>query len=70
MPRTESQRRALAKYENKSYDKILLRLRKDTEPTREQITEAATEAGETVNGFIIEAIKQRMNFSPDNPKAE
>ena len=60
MPITDAQRRAKAKFEAKAYDKILLRLRRDTEPTKEQITQAATDAGETLNAYIIEAIKRRM----------
>lgn len=60
MPITDAQRRAKAKFESKAYDKILLRLRRDTEPTKKQITQAATDAGETLNAYIIEAIKRRM----------
>lgn len=57
----KSQIRAQAKWENKIYDKVLLRLRKDTEPTRETITQEAQKNGESVNEYIINAIKERIN---------
>lgn len=62
MPRTEAQRRALAKYEAKAYEKILIRIRTDsTDLSREKIQAAAEAAGLTVNTFILEAIAEKMN---------
>lgn len=60
MPETEAQKRAHAKYQSKAYDKILLRLRKDTEPTKETITKAAERTGLSVNAFIQEAITEKI----------
>ena len=61
MPETEAQKRAHAKYQSKAYDKILLRLRKDTEPTKETITKVAERTGLSVNAFIQEAITEKIN---------
>lgn len=49
--------KAVSKYESKAYDKILLRLKKGE---REKIQAKATEAGESLNGYIVKAINQRM----------
>jgi uncharacterized protein (DUF1778 family) len=60
MATSEAQIKAIRKYESKAYDKILLRIRKDTEPTRETITKAAEACGLSLNGFILEAIKEKI----------
>ena len=57
---SEAQKRAKEKYEKKSYDKCYIRLRKDGELTRDKITEAATEANESLNQYILKAIEERM----------
>lgn len=61
MPETEAQKRAHARYQSKAYDKVLLRLRKDTEPTRDTITKAAEKVGLSVNSFVQEAIKEKLD---------
>lgn len=61
MPISDAQRRAKAKFEAKAYDKVLLRIRNDTEPTRETITKEASKQGESLNAYIIEAIKRRID---------
>jgi len=58
--KTEAQKRATAKFERSVYDKILLRIRKDTEPTRETITAAADAAGLSLNGYIMEAVREKL----------
>ncbi len=60
MPETEAQKKAHAKYQSKTYDKVLLRLRKDTEPTRETITSKAAAHGMSVNAYIVEAITEKI----------
>ena len=60
MPVTEAGIRAHTKFEKKTYDKILLRLRKDTEPTRETITRKANDAGMSLNAFIVEAVREKI----------
>lgn len=52
---------ARTRWERKAYDKILLRLRKDTEPTRDSIASAANERGESMNEYIVNAIKNRLH---------
>lgn len=60
MPATKAHIRATTKYEAKAYDKILIRIRKDGDVTRETIAKAAELEGISLNGFIIEAIKEKM----------
>ena len=59
--RSEAQKRADVKYERKVYDKVLLRLRKDKEPTRDTIAQAAAASGTSLNAYIIEAIQQKLD---------
>lgn len=58
---TKAQTKAKIKYETKAYDKVLLRIRKDGDLTRDDITAAAADAGQSLNEFILESIRQRMN---------
>lgn len=52
--------KAHTKYEAKTYDKVLLRLRKDTEPTKETITKKAEAVGLSLNAYIVEAITEKI----------
>lgn len=61
---SEAQRKAVSRYETKSYDKILLRIRKDDDPsglTRDSITKAAEAEGMSLNVYILQAISEKMN---------
>lgn len=49
-----------ARYEAKAYDKIMLRLRKDA-LSGERVRECAEAAGESVNAYIVRAIRERMD---------
>ena len=60
MGKSEALKRANAKFERIAYSKVLLRLRNDTEPTRETVTKAATAAGMSLNAYIIQAIEEKM----------
>jgi uncharacterized protein (DUF1778 family) len=62
----KSQIKAQSKWEQKVYDKVLLRLRKDQEPTRDTIAAAAAASGESLNEYIINAVKNRL----DEPREE
>ena len=62
----KSQIKAQSKWEQKVYDKVLLRLRKDQEPTRDTIAAAAAASGESLNEYIINAVKKRL----DEPREE
>lgn len=60
-----AQKRATTKYENKVYDKILLRIRKDRpDPSglsRDSIQAAADAEGKSINAYILEAVNEKMN---------
>lgn len=60
MSRTEAQKRARSKYETKTYQQINLLLRKDEHPNRAEIAEAADAVGESLSGYIKQAIRERM----------
>ena len=55
---TPAQRRAVGRYEAANYDKVLVRLPKGE---REQIKSAADAAGESLNAYIVGAIRDRMD---------
>ena len=55
---TPAQRRAVGRYEAANYDKVLVRLPKGD---REQIKAAADAAGESLNSYIVGAIRDRMD---------
>ncbi len=57
---SKAQIKSTTKYEHNTYDKITLRLRRDAETTRNTVQAAADEAGESLNGYILEAVRRRM----------
>ena len=58
---SESQKRAKNKYTKKTYNTITIRSRKDDAGFQLEAIKAAAEAsGESVNTFIINAVKARM----------
>ena len=58
MPKvTKAQLQATAKYEQKAYFKVLLRIRKDEEEALKAAVEAS---GESMNGYIMTAVRERM----------
>ena len=56
-----SRTKAQNKYIAKAYDRVNLVLRKDTSPTKEEVQAAADAAGESLNAFIVGAIKKRLD---------
>ena len=60
MPTSKSHIRATIKYETKSYDKLCIRIRKDADITREDIQAAADLKGESVNAYVMEAVRRRI----------
>ena len=58
MPKSDAQRRANAKWESKAYKKILLRIRIED---FEEIAAAIEASGESTNGYIMKAIRERMD---------
>lgn len=63
---SKAQQRAVAKYDAKAYDKILLRLPKGK---KEVIQAHAGAQGESVNGFIGRAIDEAMERDGGAPAA-
>lgn len=62
---TPARIRANQKYDQKAYDKIIVRIHKDrlddSGLSRESIQKAAEDAGMSVNGFILQAVAEKMN---------
>ena len=54
---SKAQQKAVAKYENKAYDKTLIRMQKGG---LSLIKSAAEEQGESVNAYIIGAVNSRL----------
>lgn len=60
MPVSEAQKKATAKYEQQNYDKVLLRLEKGR---KGEIKAAAEKQEQSLNGFIVSAIDEKINRS-------
>ena len=57
---TEAQRRATAKWDRDNTEKITLKLYRARDPSKAQIQAAAGAAGQSVNAWIVDAIKQSL----------
>lgn len=57
---SKAQIKSTTKYEHNNYDKVTLRLRRDADLTRDRLQEAADAAGESLNSYIMEAVRRRM----------
>ena len=57
---TEAQRRASLKWEQGNNEKITVKLRVGSDPSKDEIRQAAQQAGQSVNQWIIEAIKDKL----------
>ena len=68
MPVSEAKRRANARYDRKTYDNVLVKIRKDSDLALAMIKEHAETMGESTNGFIARAIKEAIER--DNTKTE
>lgn len=60
MKQSKAQAAATQRFEKKAYDKVMLRLRKDSFPNLDDLKAASGETGESVNAFVTNAIKERM----------
>lgn len=56
---SEKSKKYTTDYVKEHYERILLRLKTD-ELSRDEIKSAADAAGESVNTFIVEAVRRRM----------
>ena len=66
MPVSQAQIKAQSKWESKVYEKILLRLRSDGDLTRADIQQAADRDGKSLNQYILDAVKEKMNNNHNN----
>lgn len=57
---TEARYKANKKYDSKAYKRINVCVRKDSPINHERIKAEADKAGESINRFILEAIRQRI----------
>lgn len=57
---SDAQRRASLKWEHANNEKITIKLRTGNDPSKDQIRAAATAAGQSVNAWIIEAIRDKL----------
>lgn len=48
------------RYNSKTYDQLVLAVRKDADVNVTAIKSAAAAAGESVTGFVLSAVKQRI----------
>lgn len=56
----KAQTRASNKYAAKTYDRVALVLKKTESPTKQEVQAAADRADESLNSYIVGAIRQRM----------
>ena len=57
---SKAQRDASLKWERKNNEKVTVKLRIGTDPSKAQIRAAAAAAGQSVNAWIIEAIRDKL----------
>ena len=55
---SDAQRKASLKWERENNEKVTIKLRIGTDPSKDQIRAAA--AGQSVNAWIIEAIRDKL----------
>lgn len=57
---SKSQMKATSKFNQKTYDTIYVRVRKDSLTNKDAIAMAAEAAGESLNEYIINAVAERI----------
>lgn len=57
---SEAQNKATQKYIHKKYDQISIRIKKEGELTRDTMQAAADRAGMSLNGYILEAVQEKI----------
>ena len=60
MSASEAKIKANARYDKKTYDNVLVKIRKDSDLTLAMIKEFASNQGESTNGFIVRAIRETI----------
>lgn len=57
---SDAQRKASLKWERENNEKVTVKLRIGTDPSKAQIKAAAAAAGQSTNAWIIEAIRDKL----------
>lgn len=57
---SKAQRDASLKWERENNEKVTIKLRIGSDPSKSQIRAAAAAAGQSVNAWIIEAIRDKL----------
>lgn len=57
---SEARYKANKRYDKKTYDNVLVKVRKDSDLTLAMIKEHASNQGESTNGFITRAIRETI----------
>lgn len=60
---TQAQNKATQKYIKNNYDDLRIRIRKDDKINKAVITESARQVNESVNEFVIKAVKHRIEIN-------
>ena len=63
MALSKAQMRSIEEYKKRTYDRLSIRIRKDSTPNKNDIQSEATKVGESTNEYILKAIKLRMDSS-------
>lgn len=69
MPVSEAQKRATQNFEKQVYKKILLRIRQDGKSdivNYKELETAVAVSGKSLNGYILEAIKEKIVREENN----
>lgn len=69
MPVSEAQKRATQNFEKQVYKKILLRIRQDGKSdivNYKELENAVAKSGKSLNGYILEAIKEKIVREENN----
>lgn len=57
---TEARRRASHKWEQENAEKITIKWKKGDFPSKDQIRHAAEQCGQSVNAWILDAIREKI----------
>ena len=61
MPASKAQIKANARYDKKTYDNVLVKIRKDADITLADVKRFAASHGESTNGFIVRTIREAVD---------
>lgn len=68
MPQSKAHMEATDRYNQKAYDNISLRLRKDADVTGDTVRAHAKAMGESVNAFMLRAVIETMERDKEHTK--